>query len=155
MCSCKPVYGSWVLLVQPQPSWELSQLLASNPAAVNACTVCSAALIPLPLPLLLAVLQAARRTEKRRLSGFIRLLDYMVADCVHSMVVASMQHALQCLHGHTAAAAAAAGAGAEQTAGHEVRAVFVLIFSSTVHALQCTYMLLQPYASMLQPCSRQ
>jgi hypothetical protein len=28
----------------------------------------------------------------------------MVADCVHSMVVASLQHALQCLQGHAAAA---------------------------------------------------
>lgn len=44
-------------------------------------------------------LQAAQRSEKRRLSGFIHLLDYMVADCVHSMVEASLNHMLHSLKG--------------------------------------------------------
>jgi hypothetical protein len=70
--------------------------------------------------LLLLLCQAARRTEKRRLSAFIRLLDYMVADCVHSMIVASLRHAQQCLHGHSTAAAAG-----EQEAGHEVGRMMV------------------------------
>jgi hypothetical protein len=82
------------------------------------------------LLLLLLLLQAARRTEKRRLLGFIRLLDYMVADCMHSMVVASLQHALQCLQGHAAAAAAA-----DHAAEHQVRPLASSLASSS--ALAC------------------
>eukprot|EP00878_Enallax_costatus_P045724 GHUV01055189.1.p1 GENE.GHUV01055189.1~~GHUV01055189.1.p1 ORF type:complete len:132 (+),score=25.28 GHUV01055189.1:198-593(+) len=44
-------------------------------------------------------LQAARRSEKRRLTGVVLLLDYMVADAVHSMVEASLQHMLHSLQG--------------------------------------------------------
>eukprot|EP00879_Flechtneria_rotunda_P011718 GHRR01012239.1.p1 GENE.GHRR01012239.1~~GHRR01012239.1.p1 ORF type:complete len:1535 (+),score=570.67 GHRR01012239.1:286-4605(+) len=49
-------------------------------------------------------LQAAKRTEKRRLSSFVRLLDLMMADSVHSMVVAALQRMLWCLQGHSIAA---------------------------------------------------
>lgn len=44
-------------------------------------------------------LQAARWSEKRRLAGFIRLLDYMVADAVHGMLEISLQHMLHSLRG--------------------------------------------------------
>jgi hypothetical protein len=29
----------------------------------------------------------------------LRLLDYMLADAIHSMLLASLQHLLQCMHG--------------------------------------------------------
>lgn len=43
-------------------------------------------------------MQAARRAEKRRLCSFIRLLDYMLADSIHSLVVGALQHMLECMH---------------------------------------------------------
>ncbi|WIA37814.1 hypothetical protein OEZ86_014676 [Tetradesmus obliquus] len=88
--------------------------LRRGPAAAAAAAV--SAVEPIHMLSDSYALQAARRTEKRRLLGFIRLLDYMVADCVHSMIVASLQHALQCLQGHAAHTAAAV---TEQAAGHE------------------------------------
>jgi hypothetical protein len=44
-------------------------------------------------------MQAAARAQKRRLCDMIRLLDYMLADAIHSMLLRSLQHMLQCMHG--------------------------------------------------------
>jgi len=44
-------------------------------------------------------LLAARRTLKRRLFSFVRLLDYMVADAVHSMVARTLSYLVMRLHG--------------------------------------------------------
>jgi hypothetical protein len=44
-------------------------------------------------------MQATRRALKRRLCDMTRLLDYMLADAVHSMLVRSLQQVLQCLRG--------------------------------------------------------
>lgn len=44
-------------------------------------------------------MQAALRAQRRRLCDMARLLDYMLSDAVHSMLVFSMQHMLRCLHG--------------------------------------------------------
>lgn len=46
-------------------------------------------------------LQAARRSEKRRLTAFIKLVDYMLADSVHSMVKAGLKHVLNSFRGQT------------------------------------------------------
>jgi hypothetical protein len=47
-------------------------------------------------------MQAARRAEKRRLCCFVRLLDYLLADAIRSLVVRSQQHMLSCLGLHHA-----------------------------------------------------
>lgn len=42
-------------------------------------------------------MMAARRSERRRILAFVKLLDFMLADSWHAMVVSSVSHALHLL----------------------------------------------------------
>jgi hypothetical protein len=42
-------------------------------------------------------LQAAKRSEKRRLLNFIKLLDFMVADGLHNVLMTDTNNILQAL----------------------------------------------------------
>lgn len=70
-----------------------------GPGAAAAAAV-SAAAVPVQLLNDSYAMQAARRALKRRLCDMIRLLDYMLADAIHSMLLLSLQQMLSCLHHH-------------------------------------------------------
>lgn len=70
---------------------------SSSSASKGAAAAASAAM-PVQLLNESYAMQAARRAEKRRLCSFIRLLDYMLADSIHSLVVGALQHMLECMH---------------------------------------------------------
>lgn len=78
---------------------DLESPPGSGPRVKGASAAAAAAAVPVQLLNDSYAMQAARRAQKRRLCDMIRLLDYMLADAIHSMLLASLQHLLQCLHG--------------------------------------------------------
>lgn len=68
----------------------------------------TAAAVPVQLLNDSYAMQAARRAQRRRLCDMIRLLDYMLSDAIHSLLLHSLQQMLRCMHGAGQAAQPAA-----------------------------------------------
>jgi hypothetical protein len=92
--------------IQPQVCCVLLCRSARRASAADADTAAAAAkgkgaaaAVPVQLLNDSYAMQAAARAQKRRLCDMIRLLDYMLADAIHSMLLRSLQHMLQCMHG--------------------------------------------------------
>lgn len=83
-------------------------LLASKEKSANSNKLASAAATSVRLAVVRATnmadeaqfsyaINAARRSEKRRVHNFVRLLDYMICNALHMLLVCSM---LPVLHGN-------------------------------------------------------